>query len=253
MAGVTEAHRSKLLSLDVRCLLGRALGEVKSKDPSLSGFAPFMRAFPAHSTILNEEDQTGDVYVVCEGWLNTSKTLSDGQTQIIDILLPCDVVYPHSADQTRSSVSLNALTDVKLAIIPKPRWQAMVEAKPEFGRIIDLTRAAEMARVSERLLRLGKGTAQTRVAYALLELSVRLRALGETENGTFHIPLTQQDIGDFIGLSSVHVCRTMRRFIRNGIIETSDHTDVRILDVNRLSEIAEIAADQLEREITLAA
>lgn len=108
---------------------------------------------------------------------------------------------------------------------------------------------ASHARIAERLLRVGKGHAEARIAYAICELCLRTTKTGLVEGNGFHLPLTQQVLGDFVGLSSVHVSRTLRRLRRQKVLETSDHLDIVIHNVDKLAEIAEIDLDDLRMEI----
>ena len=100
------------------------------------------------------------------------------------------------------------------------------------------------------MLRLGKSCAETRIAYVLIELCLRLSACAQPAGDcAFHVPLGQQQLGDFIGLSSVHVCRTLRRLSRQGIITTGDHMDIEIHDLTALTELAGVDLADLRTEI----
>jgi len=205
--------------------------------------------FSKDATLLLEGDKCNVVYCVLDGWIALSKALEDGQNQIIDFALPGDIVDPVAADGTTSSVTIEALTDASLAAISYGSWEIMISEWPELYHLAHLVEAARQARRDERILRLGKGTAEMRVAYALLEFCIRLAPACGSECHQFHIPLTQQQLGDYVGLSSVHVCRTMRRMVRNGILEMHDHMDIRILDAPSLARLAGVDIEELKREI----
>lgn len=207
------------------------------------------RGFRAGTTLKLEGEESGAVYCVLSGWLSLSKSLQDGQRQIVDFLLPGGILNPSSADRLTSSLQIEALTYVTVAIVPRSVWDGLSRESQVVHDMETQAAAAFMARLSERMLRLGKGTAETRTAYALLELCVRLAASGRVQCGKFHLPLRQQQLGDFIGLSSVHVCRTLRRMSRKGIIATEDHMDVTILDMHALSRIAGVEPETLRLEI----
>ena len=200
-----------------------------------------------------EGDQSKTVLCVLKGWLAVAKCLSDGEKQIIDFALPGDIIDPSAADGKSSALQIEALTDVSVAALSDTTWQEMKRDWPPLNRLASQIAAASRARRAERMLRLGKGSARMRVAYALLELCVRMRAIGHSEGCNFHVPLTQQHLGDFAGLTSVHVCRTLRGLARQGIISVEDHMDIRILDVAALAEIADIGPEALWQEIVPAA
>lgn len=210
---------------------------------------PWARSFGAGQELTFEGDSAAPVLFVLNGWLRISKSLDDGQRQIIDFVLPGDFVASASADGTASTLQIDALTDASVAVLSEIQWTKLQLDRPDLHwQTIHLWAAAQ-ARLAERILRLGKGGAQMRIAYALLELCLRLKVTGASENCSFRLPLTQQQIGDFTGLSSVHVCRTMRKLIESGIISVSDHLVIRINDLTKLSKLAGADIQQLSREI----
>ena len=91
-----------------------------------------------------------------------------------------------------------------------------------------------------------------RIAYVLIELCIRVGGRGTGCDGEFHVPLGQQQLGDFTGLSSVHVCRTLRRLNRVGVIWTEDHMDITIKDLPALAELAQVDLETLRYGITAA-
>jgi CRP-like cAMP-binding protein len=112
---------------------------------------------------------------------------------------------------------------------------------------------AAISRMTERMLRLGKGTAESIIAFALCELWLRTTQQGLFDGGAFHIPMTQQQLGDLCGLSAVHICRTLRRLERANVLTVTNHMDIVVHDVDRLAAIAEIDAEALRKEIIPAA
>ena len=208
-----------------------------------------IRPVPKNRTLLLEGEGCQTVYCVLDGWLALSKTLQEGQKQIIDFALPGDIVDPVGADGMTSSVNVEALTDGVMAAMPYRSWERMAGDWPELQKLAHLAEAAQQARRAERMLRLGKGTADMRIAYAIIEFCIRINALGRVRTSTFHIPLTQQQLGDYLGLSSVHVCRTMRRMTCNKILEMRNHMDIQVLDAPALTRLAGVECDTLKREI----
>ena len=228
-----------------------SMGALRTIQEELGALRRSARKVAAGSVLLQDGEDWDQILVVFEGWLSTSKSFEDGEIQIVDFGLPGDILDPTSGDGETAGVAVDAITDAVVAMVPLGRWHTMLKASPRLQDQVDHIRAAGHARAAERLLRLGKGTAATRVTYALLELCLRLKAIGAASiDCAYHLPLTQKDIGDFTGLSSVHVCRTMRRLVRHKIIETEDHLDIRILDVDALSELAQTDPERLVREIT---
>lgn len=200
-----------------------------------------------------EGEATRAVYFLISGWLAVSKSMQDGHRQIIDIVVPGEFLDPGSADVETSAVEIEPLARSIYAAIPREEWLRVAGAHPELRWYFDRNLAASVSRMSERMLRLGKGSAESRIAYALCELCLRSSGFGLVEGQAFHIPMTQQLLGDYTGLSAVHVCRTLRRFRRNAIVDVSDHMTIVIRDLDTLAEIAQIDPDGLRREIIPAA
>jgi len=202
-------------------------------------------------TILKSEgDETHARLYVAEGWLAASKSLEDGHQQIIEFILPGETYDPTASDGKTSFLQVEALSDAVIAPIDQTAWARWLQDDPALRKVMRLRDVAAQARQSERMLRLGQASAETRIAYVLIELSIRVSGDCTQSDGTFHVPLTQQQIGDFTGLSSVHVCRTLRRLNRAGVIKTGDHMDILIKDQLALAQLAQVDIDALRDEIT---
>lgn len=204
---------------------------------------------PARGTILLEGEAVRGIYFLASGWMTTSKSMPDGHRVVVDVVLPGSFLDPASADPGVSSVGIDALTDVAVATIPRTSWRRLLGEQKVIREAVDLSVAAATSRLAERMLRLGRGSADTRIAYALWELCLRSSATSLAEGRVYHIPMTQADLGDFAGLSAVHVCRTLRRFERAGILSASNHMDVEIRDLDALARVAQIDPVSLPSQI----
>ena len=201
------------------------------------------------ASLKTEADESQVRYFVIEGWLATSKLLPDGEQQILDFILPGESYDPTSADDKTSFVHVEALCDAVVVDIDVATWTRLLQEHPDLQQAERLRESAAQARQAERMLRLGRSSAETRIAYALIEFCMRLTAIHSTKDGAFHIPLGQKQLGDFTGLSSVHVCRTLRRMNRMGLITTREQMDIVIHDVHALAEIAKVDLGTLRHGI----
>jgi len=211
------------------------------------------QAIPADRVLEVASDATKAVYFVASGWVTISRSTVEGHRQIIDFLLPGQLFDPRSANEHQAFADLVTLTDARIAIIPHNAWHRVLQEHREIQHLLNRFAAAHTSRIAERMLRIGKGKADSRIAYALCELCLRTCETGLVNGTAFHIPLTQQVLGDFVGLSSVHVSRTFRRLKRQGILSVGSHMDVLIHDAGKLAEIAEIDPADLRAEIITAA
>lgn len=208
-----------------------------------------IRHVKSGQVIVMEADPVDSIICLLSGWLSLSKSLPEGAVQIVDFALPGEIIEPGAAQGAVASVTVEAVTDASVAIVPVSVWTAMTHQRRDLGRVFGDIQGASRSRVAERMLRLGRGNAGMRMAYALLELNLRLEAIGQASGGKFHMPMTQRVLGDFIGLSSVHVCRTLGRMTDEGILRTSGQMDIEILDFDALTEIAGVELDILQRGI----
>ncbi|MFZ7090253.1 Crp/Fnr family transcriptional regulator [Primorskyibacter sp. 2E233] len=205
-----------------------------------------LRAFEKGAHFVHEGENWSFVVCVLDGWLTLSKSLDTGQVQILDFAMHNDIVEPTAGDGRTAIFNVQAQTDGVAAVIPLPVWSALLHDLPPLAQLVYATEAAVRSRRAERTLRLGKGSAEMRVAHALVEFCIRL---GDRCGEVFHVPLTQQALGDFLGLSSVHVCRTTRRLSRAGILELTDHMDIRVLEPHKLADLAGLDPQMFRREI----
>jgi len=146
-------------------------------------------------------------------------------------------------------MQIEVLSYARIAVVPNVTWANLIEGVPMLRMRENRIISSALSRMSERMLRLGKGTAEMRIAYSLIELYLRLSAIGKVDNDRFHIPLTQQQLGEFAGLSSVHVCRTMRRLSRKNILTVNSQMDITILDLQEMAEIAGVDVAVLNTSI----
>ncbi|WP_198586197.1 Crp/Fnr family transcriptional regulator [Roseovarius salinarum] len=230
----------------------RFLGQedISAHDPLVSAIAGHARHFEAGAEIVREGDSACPVLCVLDGWIAQSKTLENGETQIIDICLPGDIAFTASADGSIALVEVETLSDATVAVFDRRALRRLRSVSEDFIALQARRADRAHARFSERLLRLGRGSAAVRIAYALLEFGLRLGMLPSDRDSEFHLPLTQQRLGEFTGLSSVHVCRTLRRFERDGLIATRDHMDIRLRNPQGLARISQVDLAQLSRTIT---
>jgi CRP-like cAMP-binding protein len=151
--------------------------------------------------------------VVVSGWIAETRILPDGRRQIFCFLLPGDVATVSSATDIGNR-GLVALTNVEIA---DAAALAGGEGGERRGAVSDAIRRRE-ERLFDQIVRIGRLTAKERVLNLLLELHDRLDAIGLVKENTFRIPLTQEVFADALGLSVVHINRTLQQLRREGML-----------------------------------
>jgi CRP-like cAMP-binding protein len=180
-------------------------------------------------------------FLIVSGWACSLRELFDGRRQIIAILLPGDVI---GLGGERPIAQESVVTITATRTVSCPELRAVEENPQEFPalkRAIDTASAEGHCFLHDSIVRLGQQTAYERLAHFLLELEHRLSTRGFAVSNGFVMPLTQEAIGDHLGLSIVHVNRTLQLMRREGVI-TLTNGRLSVLDRDRLRMAAEFLA-----------
>jgi len=210
---------------------------------------PQIHSAPKGKTLVQEDDFADHSMLLLEGWVAFSKMLPDGEVQIIDVMLPGDFALIGAANAPVAACSVETLSDARFIVIRPVHANGPQKDMARLRELMAAEIVRTQSRTSELLLRMGRGNAANRVAYALLEFYVRLDAIGLTRGTTFDFPMTQHKLGEFTGLSNVHVCRTLRRFERESIVSHPSPAEIDLIDLDALCEISGIDLATFRNEI----
>lgn len=158
------------------------------------------------------------LFMLEDGWVSASLGLSDGGCQLLKIHLPGDIMGSPSLPYTHAVDSLTALTLCRVRPIPLNRIGTLFAEKPRVAAMLFLSAQEERTILMDRLTMVGRLDARRRMIAFLLHLNDRLALAGMGENGSLTLPLSQQQIGDLLGLTPVHVNRTLRGLAEEGVI-----------------------------------
>jgi CRP-like cAMP-binding protein len=186
---------------------------------TLEGLTDRVQHVGPREQIIDEGDEPHLVNIVLSGWACRYKVLPDGRRQIIALLLPGDMCDPYVFLLRTMDHALGTLTPVTLAKVPAQAIRAVTASGPELAEALwlQVLEAIEIQR--EWTISLGRRTAVERLAHLFCEVSVRLGALGLTNEADFDMPITQSDLADAMGLSTVHVNRSLQELRASGLIE----------------------------------
>ncbi len=196
------------------------------------------RFVPAGAELYGEGDEGGDLYIVVEGWMMQSQILSDGRRQILDFALPGTILGFVSPSDPTLTHTAESLTGTTVAVIPSDRLWDLCRTNPDFSVHLISVAAESLNLAFESITDIGRRSARDAVAHLLLRLYARIRAQCPRESdASVMIPLTQEHIGDALGLTAVHVCRTLGKLRQDGILSLSNGMLV-VLDLDGLREIS---------------
>jgi len=195
--------------------------EVHDGLTAATSFATEHRYLSPGQELFSEFDRPDYVFVVIDGWLMLRRILEDGRQQILDFALPGAIVGDPTGTGGRLTYSVEAVTTAHVAAIPLGRIPALIASVPSFALTMLRAASDSLGQAYESLTDTGRRTAREAVASFVLRMEARVRAAGGgTADGRVEFPLTQENIGDSIGLTAVHVCRTLRALKSEGLIET---------------------------------
>jgi len=186
----------------------------------LSGAA---MSFPRNAEIFGENESADYLYKLISGTVRTYKILSDGRRQIGGFYLPGDVFGLEFGDEHTQSAE--AMSDAKVLVVKRSTLTALAGRDAAVARDLYALTARELQRVQNRILLLIK-TAQERVASFLLEMAERVPCGDAVE-----LPMSRQDIADYLGLTIETVSRTLTSLESAAAIEVP--TSRRIVLRNR--------------------
>ncbi|WP_128971492.1 Crp/Fnr family transcriptional regulator [Bradyrhizobium tropiciagri] len=188
------------------------------------------REVPARTTLFEQSALAGSVFNVTEGVVRLYKSLPDGRRQIVGFALPGD--FLGLALQDRYGVTAEAVTAVAVCRFARPAFLAYVDDKPHLLRRLHEFAGHELSLAQEQMLLLGRRTAEEKIAAFLLNMQARYARIG-TVSVTVPLPMSRQDIADYLGLTIETVSRTLTRLAREkAVLIVPD--GVRLLDLERL-------------------
>jgi CRP-like cAMP-binding protein len=197
-----------------------------------------IRQVPADKTLIRSGQELNVSTLLLEGWMARAKDLSSGQRQITELHVAGDFVDLHSFSLKRLEHDILTLTSCTVAIIPHEALKAITEKHPHLTRVYWFLTNLDAAIHRERMLSLGARSAIGRIAHLFCELYARLEIVGLTQGRSYELPLTQMELSECHGLTSVHVNRTLQELRRRGVIQLEGGR-LEILDLEQLQSIAE--------------
>ena len=185
--------------------------------------------------IVREGDVATHACLVVEGFAMRHKIVGDGGRQIVNIHMSGDMADLQNALLTVADHNVQALTPMVAALIPRDAIVALAFARPAVGRALWIETLVEGSIAREWIGNVGRRDARTRVAHLLCEFAMRLEAVGLGEQCNYELPMTQEQIADTVGLTSVHVNRTLKALDGEGLTTRSKRSVV-IQDWKKLTE-----------------
>ena len=232
-------------SMDVAPEPGRAY------RPKLDGADPLGRIVAREAVVRRGQVvvRQGDVpraaHLLLEGQTCRYRLLPDGRRQITAILVPGDVCDLEALMRGRADYTGEALAPSVLGEIPTGSVDVPDGADPQVRRALWRQLLRDEAIAREWMVGMGRRSAKERLAHFVCEMRERWRKVGLGEGDRFALDLTQAEFADVLGLSTVHVNRTLQELRRDALIEFGKGV-LHIVDYAALAEVAAFEPAYLE-------
>lgn len=223
------------------CLLRRMNGfRSMSTDEAklISDFKSGEMRCEAGMNIISEGAFSPHLYTVLEGWGFRYKSLEDGRRQILNYLVPGDLIGLQGALLQEMDHSVEALTPMRLCVFERSRFLTIFEKSATLAYDVTWIASREERILDAHMLSLGQRTALERAAYLLVFLYFRGLRSGLLAPPNAQIPLSQNLIADTLGLSLVHTNKTLKRLAQRKLIVWRGRA-CEILDPEGLCTVAE--------------
>lgn len=180
---------------------------------------PFrLRRLDPGTYLIREGSLPGHCAVLVDGYAFRQKMTGDGSRQILAVCIPGDAVDLQNIFLDISDHSVQMLTQGTIADLERAPLQELVLSRPRVGRAIIQLTLVEASILREWVVNVGRRTARERIAHILCEFAVRLEMRGLISGHGFELPMTQEQLADATGLTSVHVNRVLKGLEADGLI-----------------------------------
>lgn len=185
--------------------------------------------------LIHEGSPTSSVYLIVSGMACRYKMLAGGRRQILGFLIPGDLCDMQFAIANRPDFSVALVGNATVARIPTSSINDLMLRYPKINRALLLASLIDSMILREWLLNVGQRNALQSLCHLFCEMTVRLEAIGgNDDDGTFELPINQVTLADTLGLTPVHINRTLQRLRNEGMIKFCNRR-LAILDRDRLA------------------
>ena len=210
----------------------------KSDRDAVLALPYVLKSLAPGSYAVREGEPPSGCGVLVSGFAYRQKLTGDGGRQILSIHIPGEALDFQNIFLNVADHSVQMLTRGHLAVIPRAEIQKIARHSAAIGHAILVSTLVEASIFREWILNVGRRDAKSRLAHVLCELAVRLDANGLTQDMGYHLPMTQAELADALGLTPVHLNRVIRSLEADGLIQRSKR-ELSFPDWERMRDMAD--------------
>lgn len=192
------------------------------------------RSFKAGDAILWRGEPLEYVASLVSGVASLSKTMEDGRTQMVGLLLPSDFIGRPGRQEIEFDVT--AATDVTLCCFDRAPFERLVEETPHVAQRLMELALDELDAARDWMLLLGRKTAREKIATFIEMFARRTQIDGASPGENIQLPLTRDQIANYLGLTLETVSRQFNALKKERIIEYSDRRNLLVIDLAALHD-----------------
>jgi CRP-like cAMP-binding protein len=227
-------------------------GITEDEKQALLALPVTVKTVEADQDIVTEKQRPSQSCLILEGFVCRYKLLEGGKRQIMSFHTPGDMPDLQSLVLKVMDHNIGTLTPSKLAFVSHDAVRELLRRYPRLTEILWRDTLIDSAIFREWMVGLGRREAYARIAHLMCELYVRLRAVGLADGDGYELPLTQAELGDALGLSTVHVNRVLKELRLGGLVVLKGKHLI-IPDWERLKQAGEFDPTYLHVEPQVAA
>jgi CRP-like cAMP-binding protein len=198
-----------------------------------------------HHYVVRERDKATHSCLLLSGFAIRHKIVGGGYRQIVAIQMKGDMVDLQNSLLGTADHSVQMLTVGQIAMIPRQEILRVAFERPAVGRAMWFDTLVDGSIAREWIANVGRRDARTRVAHLLCEFALRLKVAGLGSETGYQLPMTQEQLGDTTGLTSVHVNRTIKQLEADGLIDRGTPRAISIGDWKRLADVGDFDSQYL--------
>jgi CRP-like cAMP-binding protein len=196
-----------------------------------------VRDYPAERPVVSDGQRATECCLIIRGFCVRSKTTSEGRRQILSIHIPGEIPDLMSLHLRVMDHDLSTLTPATLGFINHEVLQQLYRRQPDLADMFWRDTLIDAAMFREWIVNVGQRPAPARLAHVIVELRERLKVIGRTDGASFEMPLTQEQVGEALGITAVHANRVIKQLRQDGIVELH-RGRVTVLDEDKLLELS---------------
>jgi CRP-like cAMP-binding protein len=229
----------------------RTTAGITEEDLKEIGALPItVKDYPEERAVVRDGERATESCLIIDGFCARSKTIADGRRQILSLHIPGEIpdlmsLFLHVMDH-----DLSTLTPCRLGFIHHEALRKLHRRRPNVAEIFWRDTLIDAAMFREWIVNVGQRPAPARLAHVIVELRERLKVIGRVAGDRFDMPLTQEQIGEALGVTAVHANRVIKQLRQDGIVDFN-RGRVTVLSKTKLLELADFDGRYLHQSPVL--